>query len=224
MDKSFWLEKWQANQIGFHLAEFHPLLQKYCAEIYTGTSSVFVPLCGKTNDMLFLQSQGFCVIGNELIDIAAQEFFADKNQNLQDAPEIQKIPEIVKQANFTSYRQQKVEILVGDFFDLSQALLSGFSGIYDRAALIALPKEIRGNYIAHLRQIVPKAKMLLITLDYDQQIMSGPPFSVDENEVNELFSFANIKLLHRRDIIEQEPHFKSKGLQCFYQTAYKIEW
>jgi thiopurine S-methyltransferase len=66
--------------------------------------------------------------------------------------------------------------------------------------------------------------MLLITLDYDQKIMNGPPFSVTQKEVNKLFSFAKVKQLHRSDIIEQEPAFKKRGLTRFYETVYSIEW
>ena len=218
MEKSFWLDKWQQNQIGFHLSEFHPLLQKFNAEVFSNASSVFVPLCGKTKDMEFLYAQGFNVLGNEFSTIATEDFFAEAKLDSQQPLNI------LEQDPFIRYQQGKIEILVGDFFELTSEQLKDIFCIYDRASLIALPKEKRKNYVAHIKDIIPKATMLLITLDYEQKIMTGPPFSVDKTEVEQLFSFAKIKQLHRRDIIEQEPRFKSKGLQSFYQTAYQIEW
>lgn len=218
MEKSFWLDKWQQNQIGFHLSEFHPLLQKYSDDLFSNASSIFVPLCGKTKDMEFLYSQGFNVLGNEFSSIATEDFFAEATLASQYPLNI------IEQDPFIRYQQDKIEILVGDFFELTNQQLKNIYCVYDRASLIALPKEKRKSYVAHIKEIMPKATMLLITLDYDQQLMAGPPFSVDPSEVEKLFSFARIEQLHRRDIIHQEPRFKSKGLQCFYQTAYKIEW
>lgn len=218
MEKSFWLDKWQQNQIGFHLPEYHPLLQKFNADVFSTASSVFVPLCGKTKDMEFLYSQGFSVLGNEFSSIATEDFFAAAKLDSQHPLNI------IEQDPFIRYQQDKIEILVGDFFELTSDQLKDIRCIYDRASLIALPKEKRKSYVTHMTRIIPNATMLLITLDYDQQIMAGPPFSVDKNEVEQLFSFAKIKQLHRRDIIRQEPRFKGKGLTSFYQTAYEIEW
>jgi len=218
MEKSFWLDKWKQNQTGFHLSEFHPLLQKYSADIFSKASSVFVPLCGKTKDMEFLYSQGFNVLGNEFSSIATEDFFAEAKLASQHPLNI------FEQDPFIRYQQDKIEILVGDFFDLTSNQLKNFYCIYDRASLIALPKEKQKRYVTHIQEIMPRATMLLITVDYDQQLMTGPPFSVDPFEVEKLFSFAKIEQLYRRDIIQQEPRFKAKGLTCFYQTAYKIEW
>ncbi len=218
MEKSFWLDKWQKNQIGFHLSEFHPLLLKWGKKIFSNAPSVFVPLCGKTKDMEFLYSQGFNILGNEFSRIAVEGFFAETKL----AP--QQPINIIEQEPFICYQQDKIKILVGDFFELTNKQLSDFYCVYDRASLVAFPKEKRKKYVAQIKKIMPNATMLLITLDYEQKIMTGPPFSVDKTEVEQLFSFAKIKQLHRRDIIDQESHFKSKGLQNFYQTAYKIEW
>ena len=218
MEKTFWLNKWKQNQIGFHLSKFHPLLQEFSAKMFSRECSVFVPLCGKTKDMEFLYSQGFNVLGNEFSSIAAEDFFTEVRLAGQHPLNI------IEQDPFIRYQQDKIEILVGDFFELTKKQLKDIHCIYDRASLIALSKEKRKNYVAHITEIMPKATMLLITLDYDQQLMTGPPFSVDKTEVEQLFSFAKIEQLQRRDIIEQEPHFKNKGLNSFYQTAYKIQW
>ncbi len=220
MDSDFWHSKWEKNEIGFHLNDVHPLLQKYFDKTFSDSSIVFVPLCGKTLDMRYLFSQHKSVIGCELSEIAANEFFSQE----QISNELR----IVKEDNHHIYEvdgvTSSIKILVGDYFDLAEKSFKQCGSIYDRAALIALPKELRLSYVKHLRELLPQAKMLLITLDYDQNQMSGPPFSVEQSEVEKLFSFANIELLKRADIIEDEPHFKSRGVDCFYQTAYFIEW
>lgn len=222
MDNNFWLKKWDSKEIGFHLPEYHPLLLKYYTQIFSEQSAIFVPLCGKSKDMIFLESQGLNVLGCELSQIAAEEFFSE-SQNLRgDCPTL-KI-EVENQSLLTRYHSSKINILVGDIFNLDSTLLTEITCIYDRAALIALPKELRLKYANHLRVLLPKAKMLLITLDYDQSKMSGPPFSVNKTELGSLFSFAKIKELQRTNIIDDEPHFKKKGLTSFNQTAYFIEW
>lgn len=226
MDNQFWHNKWQKQELGFHLDTAHPLLKKYYQSIFPSTQnnpineSVFVPLCGKTLDMRYFLSKGQSVLGCELSEIAAREFFVEEENNGQLT--------ISKKNNFSIYsapiNQCESKILVSDYFDLSVEDTRSCNSIYDRAALVALPNDLRAKYVKHLRFLLPCAKMLLITLDYDQQQMSGPPFSVEQNEVEELFSFAKIKRLKRSNIIEDEPHFKSKGLTHFYQTAYQIEW
>ena len=113
---------------------------------------------------------------------------------------------------------------MGNLFVLESNDFTQIKFIYDRASIVALPDKLRRQYVSHLRQLFPTAKMLLITLDYDQNIMSGPPFSVTQEEVNKLYSFAKIELLHRSDIIEKEPVFKNRGLTSFFETAYSIEW
>jgi len=217
-NQSFWHNKWESNEIGFHLSDVHPLLKKFYSDIFISGEIVFVPLCGKTIDMSFLQLKGKKVIGVELSDIAASTFFQEQ------FPDSRLSNRLVEQSNFKEFSAQSIRILVGDYFNLTPELLDGAKQVYDRASLIALPLEMRKSYVEKLHSLLPKASILLITLDYDQQKMSGPPFSVDYDEVIDLFSFAKVKQLHRKNIIDNEPRFKSKGLTSFYQTAYHISW
>jgi len=218
MEKKFWLDKWEANEIGFHLSDYHPLLQKFYPMLYADKKSVFVPLCGKSRDMAFLESKGLAVTGCELSGKAAEDFFTELY------PLAQQSVEAVKGSRFNRYHKNDINILVGNIFDLEPSDFTGIEFIYDRASIVALPDKLRQQYVSHLCQIFPTVKMLLITLDYDQKIMNGPPFSVTQKEVNKLFSFAKVKQLHRSDIIEQEPAFKKRGLTRFYETVYSIEW
>ena len=218
MEHSFWHDKWENNQLGFHLNDVHPLLKKYFEMVFSSSDSVFVPLCGKSLDMHYLTSKNRSVVGCELSEVAAKDFFLQESDKL----------EIVQDDKFLIYSTANdkitTKILVGDYFDTVTDDLKACASIYDRAALIALPKKMRNKYVNHLKILMPRAKMLLITLDYDQNEMSGPPFSVDQNEIGNLFSFANIELLKRTNIIENESHFKNKGLTEFNQTAYFLNW
>ncbi|MGB7251834.1 MAG: thiopurine S-methyltransferase, partial [Phormidesmis sp.] len=55
--------------------------------------------------------------------------------------------------------------------------------IYDRAALVALPEVMRDRYTPHLKEITANAPQLLICFEYDQNLMTGPPFSISPQEV-----------------------------------------
>jgi len=220
-DKDFWLNKWVNNEIGFHLNKVNPLLKKYAATFFEAKAPVLVPLCGKTHDMVYLAAQGHSVTGIELSEMATSQFF-DEVFALGKKSSSDLIVTTEKQ--FKSFQQENIKLLAGDIFELSNDLIQNVKTIYDRAALIALPPVIRQQYVKHLRQQIPHAKLLLITLDYQQDKFSGPPFSVPEKEVMDLFSFAKVRQMEREDIIEKQQKFKSAGLAHFYQSVYQIEW
>ena len=177
MEHDFWHKKWSDGKIGFHQAEINPYLQSYWQRMgLEGDGKVFVPLCGKSSDMLWLREQGHEVLGVELNASACEAFFSENDAE----------PVKVEGGDFTSYSIDGIDVLCGDFFNLTQEQLSGVTAVYDRAALIALPKEMRSKYVDHLRAILsPAVKMLLVTLEFDEE--SGPPFSVSADEVEALF-------------------------------------
>lgn len=177
MEHDFWHKKWSDGKIGFHQAEINPYLQSYWQRIgLEGDEKVFVPLCGKSSDMLWLREQGHEVLGVELNASACEAFFSEN-----DAESV-----IVEGGDFTSYSIDGIDVLCGDFFNLTQEHLSGVTAVYDRAALIALPKEMRSKYVDHLQKVLsPAVNILLVTLEFDEE--TGPPFSVSADEVEALF-------------------------------------
>jgi len=223
MEHSFWHNKWDKNQVGFHLDYVHPLLKRNLElfqvdNLLKKDDKVFVPLCGKTLDIGYLLAQGYQVVANELSEIAVQAVF---NQLDLKA-------EVSDWSAGKLYQAENLFIFVGDFFALSKQDLNGqgkgISLVYDRAALIALPEKMRLEYAQHLAKITQHAAQLLITLDYDQTIAGGPPFAVPTAEVEALYGGTYpIQLLEEADIIEEEPRFKAKGLTSFYQRAYKLK-
>lgn len=213
MQADFWLERWEQNQIGFHEEEINSHLQKFWTNLKIPSGSkIFVPLCGKSSDMLWLLSQGYQVFGVELSPLAVKSFFAENKLEAR----------VTDCGAFQRWEMDGLSIFQGDFFDLSSENLLGCSAIYDRASLIALPVEMRQQYTQHLRKIVPAlSHTLLVTLEYDQNEMQGPPFSVSEDEVQRLFASAsNIECLFTEDILEQNEQFKQKGLTRLIERAY----
>ena len=175
MDPSFWHQKWEKDEIAFHEREANPLLVKHFSELSLAKGSrVFVPLCGKTLDISWLLSNGYRVAGAELSQIAIEQLFME----LGLQPEISTVGEVEQ------WSANRVDIFVGDIFALSRKMLGPVDTIYDRAALVAFPEEMRNRYTAHLTEITGKAPQLLICYDYDQSLMPGPPFSIRNEEVH----------------------------------------
>ena len=216
MDPDFWLERWSRDEIGFHQADGNPLLAAHWPTLeLPPDAQVLVPLCGKTPDMAWLAARGHAVIGVELSDKAARAFFAE--QQLQ--------PEIRQRDGFTVYSAGGVTIWMGDFFAMPTAELAACEALYDRASLIALPPETRRRFAASLTQKLPAGCCgLLIALDYDQSAMAGPPFSVPESEIRQLFepAFA-VERLARKDTLADNERFRQKRLSALQESVYRLD-
>ncbi len=176
MDIQFWHDAWHNKEIGFDQKAVNPLLASHIKSLNLASEdSIFVPLCGKSIDMIWLLKQGYKVVGVELSEDAIEQFFAALKVK----------PEIWTDHSFKRYSAYNIEILVGDFFKLTDDIVGPIDAIYDRASLVALPQEMRPDYSQHLTSICDTAPQLLITFVYDQSQQDGPPFSIDEDEVNQ---------------------------------------
>jgi len=214
MEPQFWHERWQLNEIGFHQAQTHSLLARYWPSLGVDAGRVFVPLCGKSLDMAWLRQQGHTVLGIELSRLAVEDFFKEQGLEYSTRP----------LDGFQSYESEGIQILCGDFFALKPEHLSGIQAVYDRAALIALPADLQARYARHLLTLLPhRPPMLLITFEYQQEAMAGPPFSTPEKPVREWFGdqYA-IETLAANEIIEEVPGLKSRGLDSLIEKAYRL--
>ena len=215
MKSDFWLERWNNGEIGFHQSEVNPYLIQYWQELHLARNSVvFVPLCGKTRDMLWLCEQGHQVLGVELSTIAVQAFFKENGYT----------PKHTKSGKFDRHEADGICILCGDFFDLTANDLTQVIAMYDRASLIALPPEMREDYARHMENILPPAtQILLITVDYPQEEMQGPPFPVTAAEVEELYrEHAELRLLTQLDVLAQNPRFQERGLSRLHESVFLL--
>jgi thiopurine S-methyltransferase len=215
MSKDYWLERWNREETGFHQNEVNPYLREYWEELcLTDNAEVFVPLCGKSRDMLWLCEQGYRVLGVELSPAAVLAFFQENAHR----------PHHVAHPKFEQWEADGIRILRGDFFDVGKDDLVKTRAVYDRAALVALPTEMRVRYISHLLDILaPGTQILLVTFDYPQTEMPGPPFAVSKEEVEALYrDRAEIRLLAQFDILEQTPRFQQRGLSRLQESVFLI--
>jgi thiopurine S-methyltransferase len=215
MEPQFWHERWAINQIGFNQSEVNPYLQKFWPELNLKPGErVLVPLCGKTIDMRWLIQQGLHVVGVELSEKAVQDFFSEGGME----------PRVEVRGQFKVYSVEACEIWCGDFFALKARDIGNCSALYDRAALIALPAEMRWRYVECLNRILPAdCRGLLISLDYEQSEIAGPPFSVPEEEVMQLFSPEwRVKLIVDEDVLHKSRKFLDAGASRLIETAYRM--
>jgi thiopurine S-methyltransferase len=176
MDANFWHQRWEENDIGFHKNEVNSLLLKYFDKLSLAIGSrIFLPLCGKTRDISWLLSKGYRVVGAELSEKAITQLF----------DELEIIPKKRQLKNVTHYYNTNIDIFVGDIFDLCKYDLGEVNAIYDRAALVALPGNMRERYTQQLMKITDIAPQLMICFDYDQSQIEGPPFSIPDKEVEQ---------------------------------------
>lgn len=204
MEKDYWNHKWKMGDIRFHRNSPHPILVKYFVSIMPG--KVFVPFCGKSEDLHWLTEQRWKVVGSELNDGACESYFAEH--------EIKFSKERV--GDFTKYATDYLEIWCGDHFKLPKKIFSGITAWYDRGALVALPKEMRKNYIEFFSSAYPKFntevfQMLLISMEYNRQEIQGPPFNVAESEIRDgLEQILDIELIEKvhDPLMDQHPKFQ----------------
>ncbi|CUJ70807.1 MULTISPECIES: thiopurine S-methyltransferase [Achromobacter] len=215
MDAEFWLERWREGRTHFHQTRITPLLQKYWPTLAVPKGGrVLVPLCGKSLDMVWLAAQGHSVLGVELSQLAVDQFFTENELR----------PVTHESIYGKHYVAGNIEIICGDIFKLDSQLLSHCVGAYDRAALVALPADMRADYVRHVYgQLSPASRGLLITLDYPQEEMAGPPFAVLDSEVQAIFTGVSpAAIIDRRDILEKEPKFQSAGVSRLDTVVYRL--
>jgi thiopurine S-methyltransferase len=204
MDSKFWLERWQANEIAFHEPEGNAGLPKLWPRLgIDPKAKVFVPLCGKSVDLLWLAAQGHRVVGVELSQVAVDAFFAENRLT----------PKISENDGFHIHAANNIEIWCGDLFALPDTVLADAAAVYDRASLIAFPPEMRPRYAEKLiTATAPGTATLLLSVEYDQSRMDGPPFSVPTDEIEALFSNAcDIELIGKQDVLTPDHRFRTRG-------------
>jgi len=208
-----WGARWDAGQIGFHQADVSDLLSRYAEKVWGsgGLGRVLVPLCGKSLDMVYLAERADAVVGVEYAEVAVTDFFAEQDL----VPRVNSGPP-------QAYSDDTYTLYVADFFDVAQADVGKIDSVFDRASLVALEPEVRIRYAAHLTSLVASgSKALLITFDYDETEMNGPPFAVPGDEVHSLFGDAfSIENLETREVMNEE--FRSRGLTSMTESVFAM--
>lgn len=219
MKAEFWHERWEANQLGFHQTEVNPLLGEQWPKLGVASdAAVFVPLCGKSLDMTWLRALGHLVVGVEISPIAIRDFFKEagiESKTRRPTP----ADDALVCSSGGGY-----DLYCGDFFALEPRHLAHVRAVYDRGSLIALPPEMRIRYAKHLANVLPRAvSILLLTLEYDQSRMNGPPHSVPATEVEKLFgSSFEIESLWSSGPSEPTERFRERGIDTWCETAWRL--
>lgn len=215
MQPDFWHARWRTGQIGFHQSAVDPNLKEHWPDLGLASAGrVFVPLCGKSLDLKWLLERGHSVAGVELSAVALESFcmeqgIAARRRTLD---------------HFDVYEAARLELYLGDFFALTADLLGTFSSVYDRGSLISWTPELRAAYVAHITALSsPGTQTLLITLEYPQAQMSGPPFSLDADEVQRLYARTHaIQQLSKHDVLANEPRLRSRGVAELHEVCYRL--
>jgi thiopurine S-methyltransferase len=216
VDPTFWQEKWRENQLRWHRGEVEPHLERYVERLAPGgAGSVLVPLCGKSADIRWLAARGHRVVGIDVVEDAAIQLFGEAGME----------PVIERAGAATRYRGGGIEFLVADVFAVRPADVGPIDGIWDRAAMVAVPDAQRPRYAKKLAELAPSARILIQTMEYDTSVMDGPPFSVTEAELRELFAGAAIEQLQRADVIDQKEsqRWADKGHRRWIVATHLIE-
>ncbi|MBT8091833.1 MAG: thiopurine S-methyltransferase [Gammaproteobacteria bacterium] len=201
-----WLERWQIGRTGWHEPAGNRNLQQHWR---ARGKLVLVPLCGKTPDLLWLEAQGNHVVGVELSELAVHAFF-DENDLAFERSE----------GPLTRYQAEdrNVTLYCGDYFEFDAGL---FDAHYDRGALVALTPELRKRYVRHTSSLLTAdAEQLVISVEYDQSVCDGPPFSLDSNEVQGYWP--RLKRVARVDDTENAPpKFLDAGLTLLHEVVWR---
>lgn len=216
MQPSFWHDKWASQQIGFHLDEVNALLIANWPQLKLNPGAkVFVPLCGKSLDLCYLAEQGHEVIGCELNADAVEQFFSDNQLAVTKS----------FQGEHACYQTEQVTLYQGDFFTLPSDYLSDISGFYDRAALIAWPEAMRLSYVQQLAKLIPPSSLgLLVTLDYPQETLNGPPFAVSDDWIMAHMSeYFEVERLSCEDVLADNPRFLKKQVPWLTESVYRLK-
>lgn len=210
-----WHSHWTRKKPGFHEGQVNAYLEKFLPlfNLKSG-DSIFMPLCGKAVDILWLSQQGFQVIGVELSEIAIKSFFEESELAF----------ETVQYPDFVVYKAANITLYQGDFMDIQSAQLNQCQLVYDRASIVAIESFNRESYKRKMLEIIPAATpILMVTLDYDQEVMHGPPFSVPVSEISDLYQPEyQLELLLSSEQIEERPRWRELGLESLVESALRL--
>jgi thiopurine S-methyltransferase len=215
LQPEFWHTRWRSGQIGFHQAAVDRNLEKVWPDFGVARNSrVFVPLCGKSLDLPWLRERGHSVAGVELSAVALESFCMEHG-----VPAKRRVLDY-----FEVYEAEKLQLFRGDFFALTRDLLGPIPAVYDRAALISWVPDRRAAYVRHITELTdPGTQTLLIAVEYSQEQMKGPPFSVRADEIERLYGpHHEIRQLSRQDILANEPRLRSRGITQLHEACYRL--
>lgn len=218
MNQNYWRGRWERGETGWHQQEIEPALIRYFSSLKP--CRVLVPLCGKSLDLLWLTQQGHQVVGVELSTLACEAFFSEN-----------KIPsQRSAMDTLTVFEGGDITLFNADFFEIKSQHVGKFSAIYDRAALIALPPDIRLKYASHLLKLIQECNggkefhFLQIALEKVPDDRTGPPFSVTKEELNSLYGLNfKVNLLEQEEVTVGSEGKSVRAIESVYRLEQLIK-
>ncbi len=175
-----------------------------------------MPLCGKSVDLAYLASHPKIshVVGVDIVRDAAEEFSSEHPELLIEETRLSNECGMEKNASDhtgghvaenSTFRGTNFTFLIRNIFDflsmttddrakhMSDGTYTLFDAIYDRASIVAIEPSLRKDYVTLMGELLqPGGTILLVTIDRrytttDEAKRDGPPFSVDEKEIRQLY-------------------------------------
>lgn len=210
-DPRYWCRRWEEGRTGWHRDEVNPKLVRHHERLTGGRPTrVFVPLCGRSLDVGWLREQGHEVVGIDAAEAAARGLFAQP-------------PGERTEGELVFLEGGGVTVACGDFFSLRPEQVGTFTSVYDRGSLVALPPPMHARYARHLASfITPGGRILLVGLAYDDSVVTGPPFSVPQERVIELYPDFTVEVLERDGAADTPPPFREAGVSTMEEATYLL--
>lgn len=205
-----WLDRWEEGRIGWHEPDGSAALKAHWPKLASG-DRVLVPLCGKSLDLRWLAERGLAVTGVEMSLIAIEAFFREQQLDFEHI-----------EGPMDRYRARDLDITLycGDFFEFED---EPFKAVFDRGSLIAIPRDVRPHYVVHLDSLMRADSVrLLVTLEYDQSRVAGPPFAVMPDEVRQYWPDLQ-RVSEHDDIDNCPPKFRDAGLDRVVEVVWSSD-
>lgn len=210
MQTDFWFERWEKGEIGFHEGRPNAFLEAHVGRL-AGRKRILVPLCGKAVDLRFLADHGHEVVGIELVEAGARAFFEEQGLVVEES----------RKGPFLVLASGAIQIFVGSVFDATEEYLGTFDGVYDRAAVVALPPEPRARYAKTVRALLREGGAIFaVTFTYgDERTEVGPPFSVPKEALEKLYPAGTLETIDTRSFPTSE-RLRSLGVETMTESAF----
>lgn len=212
MQAEFWLESWNegGSKTSFHRKDVHPYAKTYAPVYWLKGKRVLLPLCGKDNALMWFREHADHVIGIELAEKAAQQFFDEQNLPYHKTTD-------------QRYEAERLTIINRDIFDLHPDDIGRIDFVYDRAALVALPEDMRQQYRQKIDEFMGiGSQCLVITLEYAPFEIPTPPFSITPAEIDCYYG-DNYAIEHvEQPEVPNHPMIRKMGLQFLKEHGFML--
>ena len=164
----------------------------------------------------------------EHTEFAIQEVVVDDKQCKGEEDDTSKLGKDIQ-----TFKGNNLTILIGDLFKMPTN--DRYDIIYDRASIVAIKPSLRQEYVNLMGILLqPGGSILLVTLDRrtttsDEAKNDGPPYSVDEQDIRQLYESQNwvesVTLLEEVNDLttdEDAERWKKKGVLELYELVFLI--